>query len=300
MTAALIVTAGQTSAGRAFIPSKKVGTIPAIQRIVRTFQRSGLQKIVVVCGEEQVKKDASHLGLVFLQGRDQGEMLENVKRGLAYLQSRCEAALVTHANVPLFSAATVRALLEADGDVRVPVCGGAAGHPMLLRAERFPEILAYEGEGGLAGAVRDLPRRLVEVSDEGVLANIAAGGDYQRLIESHDLTRICFDFQLRLIGERIFYGPGAHQLLELTSETGSLLDACRQMGISYSKGRKIVSVIEQQLGRPVLVSQQGGPSGGRSALTEEGRDLLERYTLFHREAAACLEGLFETYFPSQV
>ena len=188
MTAALIVTAGKTSTGRAFAPSKEVGTIPAIQRIVRVFQRAGIRRIVVVCGDEQVKKDAGHLGLVFLPGRPEGEMLDNVKLGLAYLQDKCGEALVTHANVPLFSAATVRTLLAAEGDVRIPVCAGASGHPLVLRAERFREILAYGGRGGLAGAVKGLPGRRVEVDDQGVLANIAAGEDYRSLVADHDLA----------------------------------------------------------------------------------------------------------------
>ena len=296
MTAALIVTAGKTSTGRAFAPSKEVGTIPAIQRIVRVFQRAGIWRIVVVCGDEQVKKDAGHLGLVFLPGRPEGEMLDNVKLGLAYLQDKCGEALVTHANVPLFSAATVRTLLAAEGDVRIPVCAGASGHPLVLRAERFREILAYGGRGGLAGAVKGLPGRRVEVDDQGVLANIAAGEDYRSLVADHDLAQIRFDLQLRLVGERIFYGPGAHQLLELTGETGSLLEACRQMGISYSKGRKIITVIEQQTGHPVIASRQGGPVGGSSILTEEGKGLRERYAAFQDEANRCLEELFAKYF----
>lgn len=299
MTAALIITAGRTNGGREFLPSKEVGSIPAIQRIARIFQRAGIQRIAVVCGEdqEQVKKDAGHMGLVFLQGRAGGEMLDNVKTGLAYLRDKCEAALVSHVNVPLVSVGTIQALAEAEGDVRIPVCGGVPGHPLLLRAERFPDVLAYAGEGGLAGAVRDLPCRRVEVEDEGILANIAAGEDYGKLVSGHDLNRVRFDLRLRLSGERVFYGPGAHQLLQLTGEAGSLLEACRQMGISYSKGRKIISAIEQQTGSPVLESRQGGPSGGRSVLTAQGRALLERYDAFCAAANASLEALFEEYFP---
>ncbi len=296
MTAALIITNGRTDTRRAFAPSKEVGTISAVRRIVRVFQCAGVERIVAVCGEE-VRKETAHMGLVFLGGRPEGEMLDNVKTGLAYLRGKCGAALVTHVNVPLFSAGTVRTLLEAEGDVRVPVCGGVPGHPVLLRAERFPDVLAYVGAGGLAGAVRALSPRRVEVPDEGILANIAGGESYGRLVEGHDLAHLRFDLQLRLAREQIFYGPGAHQLLQLTGETGSLLEACRQMGISYSKGRKIVASIERQTGRPVLESRQGGPAGGGSALTEEGRRLVERYAALCREANERLEEIFEKYFP---
>lgn len=299
MTAALIITSGRTGSGRDLAPSREVGTIPAVQRIAHIFQRAGIGRIVVVCGEEQVKKDAGHMGLVFLQGRSDGEMLDNVKTGLAYLQDKCTAALVTHVNVPLFSVGTVQALMDAEGDVRIPVCRGSSGHPMLLREVCFPAVLAYTGEGGLAGAVRasGFSCRRVEVEDEGVLVNIASGEDYAQLVNSHDLTRARFDLRIRLVGERVFYGPGAHQLLQLTSETGSLLEACRQMGISYSKGRKIVSTLEQQTGHPVIESRQGGAAGGSSVLTEHGKALLERYAAFCQEANACMEELFQKYFP---
>ena len=103
MTAALIVAAGRTGSGRTLTPSKEVGTIPAIQRIVRVFQRSGIRRIVAVCGEE-AKRDAARLGVVFLPEEPEGEMLDNVKLGLSYLRDKCGEVLVTHANVPLFLA----------------------------------------------------------------------------------------------------------------------------------------------------------------------------------------------------
>lgn len=298
MTAALIITAGRTGSGRTFLPSKEVGTIPAIRRTAQVLQRAGIRRTVVVCGEEQVKKDAGHMGLVFLRGDAQGEMLDNVKIGLSYLQDKCDAALITHVNVPLFSAETVRALAQAQGAVRVPVCRGVPGHPMLLEAEYFPAVLRYTGAGGLAAAVRSLPWRQVEVEDEGVLHNIAGEDNCAQLVASQGLARARFDLRVRLAGERVFYGPGPHQLLELTGESGSLLEACRQMGISYSKGRKIIAAIERQTGHPVITSQQGGPNGGRSVLTAEGRELLERYAAFCEEANARVEELFEKYFPS--
>lgn len=108
--------------------------------------------------------------------------------------------------------------------------------------------------------------------------------------------KLQLDFRIRLSRGRAFYGPGTHQLLQLTGETGSLLEACRRMGISYSKGRKIIALTEQQLGYPIIESQQGGKSGGRSSVTEEGRTLIENYTELCAEARKQLETLFQKYF----
>ena len=43
-------------------------------------------------------------------------------------------------------------------------------------------------------------------------------------------------------------GPGVAELLELVGETGSMKEACGRMGMSYSKGWKIIGRAEEQLG----------------------------------------------------
>lgn len=108
--------------------------------------------------------------------------------------------------------------------------------------------------------------------------------------------KLRLDARFHLSKDRGFYGPGTHRLLQLTEETGSLLEACRRMGLSYSKGRKIVSLTEQQIGCPVIERQQGGRSGGHSSLTEEGQKLIRCYHDFCVEAEECLNELFQKHF----
>lgn len=102
--------------------------------------------------------------------------------------------------------------------------------------------------------------------------------------------------KIRIVGDKPFYGPGAHQLLVLTSETGSLREACRRMGMSYSKGRGIIHLMEQQLGCPVILSRQGGKGGGYSTVTEEGADIGRRYVAYCAEAKQALDELFAKHF----
>ena len=104
------------------------------------------------------------------------------------------------------------------------------------------------------------------------------------------------DFRIRLINEKPFYGPGAQQLLQLTEQTGSLRNACCLMGLSYSKGRKIVAVIEQQTGRQIMESRQGGKTGGNSTVTEAGIELVRSYDVFCTEANQMLHELFDKHF----
>lgn len=300
MTAALILAAGKTARAGELDPQAPVGTISALQRVALVFQQAGIERVVVVCGEDgdQAKKLTAHMSLEFLESPGGADLLDNVKAGLAYLQDKCADVLISLVDVPLCSVETVRTLMEAEGPACAPSYHGSVGHPMLLRAEHIPAVLSYEGSGGLLGAVKaaGLPCRLVPVEDPGVLTNARTGEERTQLIEEHDLARLRLDFRVRLMREKAFYGPGTHQLLQLTEETGSLLEACRHMGISYSKGRKIIATTEQQLGYPVIESQQGGRTGGRSALTEQGKALIRGYAEFYTRAKQTLEELFQTYF----
>jgi len=305
MIAALIIAAGKTARRDNFDPQKEIGTIPAIQRVVMVFQRAGIDRIVVVCDEsgDRTEKLAANMNVIFLHGRKDAEMLDGVKTGLSYLKDKCTAAMITHTDIPLFSVETVGALMASEGEICMPSYNGSIGHPMLLRAECFPAVLSYCGGGGLAGAVEasGFQRRFVDVEDEGVLTNVhyEKKKNYVHLVAGHDLMQLSPDIRIRIVREKPFYGPGAHQLLQLTEEINSLREACRRMGISYSKGRGIISIMEQQLGYPVIETQQGGPTGGHSVLTKKGRELISGYTGLCAEVRQYMQGLFDKYFPHQ-
>ena len=68
--------------------------------------------------------------------------------------------------------------------------------------------------------------------------------------------------KLRLARKRIFFGPGPAELLMQIKRTDSVRMACEQMGISYSKGWKMINTMEEELGYKVTKRQQGGRNGG--------------------------------------
>jgi len=301
MIAALIIAAAKTAYSEGLPPQKELGAIPALQRTVMLFQRAGIERVVVVCEEdgEKTEKLASHRNVVFLHHRVDAELLDSVKTGLAYLQDKCTATMITLADLPFFSIDTLRALMSADGPVSVPSYEGKDGQPILIHAESFPAILSYAGEGGLVGAIEasGLRRNFIEVDDEGILIHTKDDEDYAAYIAEHSLRQSYPDFRFRIVREKAFYGPGAHQLMQLTEETNSLREACRRMGISYGKGRAILSLMEQQLGYPVVESRQGGSAGGYSAVTDKGKELMDRYSAYCTEARAYLQDLFYEVFP---
>ena len=51
--------------------------------------------------------------------------------------------------------------------------------------------------------------------------------------------------KVQLAGTEPFFGPGVKTLLECIREAGSIRDACEKMGLSYSKGRKMLERAER-------------------------------------------------------
>jgi len=100
---------------------------------------------------------------------------------------------------------------------------------------------------------------------------------------------------LRAEGTPIF-GPGTYDLLVLAEETGSLRQAAKAMGMSYSKAWRIVRQAEQHLGFELMQRRVGGAGGGGSVLSEDGREVVRRFGAFVAEADAELERLYRKHF----
>lgn len=92
------------------------------------------------------------------------------------------------------------------------------------------------------------------------------------------------------------FGPGSFELLSRVARVGSLNQAAKDMGMSYSKAWRITRAIEERLGVPLFERRTGGPEGGGSRLTAEGRMLLRHFADFKREADDALQELFDKHF----
>lgn len=278
-TGALIVTAGGTDRSAAFDAMLKIGSISALQRICMTFHLCGVRPIVVVVSDPEqhdMEKHLARMPVVFLQGDDSREMLYNVQTGLSYLENQCERVLVTPVNIPLFSVETVKTLLSSGQKLAVPVCNGHGGHPLLLHRDLISAILGYRGPGGLRGAVESggFPQERIQVRDPGVIVKSEEFEACEKIAVTHSLSQWRPVMKLRIAREEAFLGPGSWQLLSLVESTGSVRIASTLMGISYSKAWKILNNLEEQAGFPVLVRKKGGPGGGESHLTEDGKALM--------------------------
>ncbi len=97
-------------------------------------------------------------------------------------------------------------------------------------------------------------------------------------------------------------GSGKVKLLEAIAAHRSLSAAAKQLRMSYRLAWKHLKLIEERTGIAVVEPRRGGASGGGSALTPQGKALLEAYHGFRREmdehvAAACRRH-FGRWFPS--
>ena len=98
-----------------------------------------------------------------------------------------------------------------------------------------------------------------------------------------------------------FYGPGVQDLLSGIRVHGSVKDACEAMGMSYSKGRRILKHAETALGYKLVERQQGGIHGGWAFLTPEAEVFMKRYEALADSvsayAAARLREIWEVSAP---
>ncbi len=302
VTAALITAAGMSSRMGDFKPMLNIGAISIAQRVVATFQQAGVEKIVMVTGYNAVMLER-HLagnGIVFLRNDnyETTQMFESACIGLQYLQDKCDRVLITPVDIPLFTAATVRTLMDCGAPLASPVCDGVQGHPTLLASSLIPAVLADSGADGLRGALERCGEKmtLIPVEDRGVLHDADTPEDYRALLKYHNEQLVRPVVSVALSREKVFFDSRTAMLLQLVDETHSVRMACQRMQLSYSSGWNTIRTLESQLHYPLVERSQGGAGGGKSRLTPRGSELLARYEVYAAAVRTAAEQLYEGSF----
>lgn len=300
--AALIVAAGMSSRMGDFKPMLNIGSISIAQRVVATFRQAGVDKIVMVTGYNAtlLERHLAGNGIVFLRNDayETTQMFDSVRIGLRYLRDKCDRVLFTPVDIPLFTAATVRALMDTQASLASPVCDGVTGHPTLIDSALIPAILSDQGEGGLRGALERCGSEMcrIPVSDKGILHDADTPEDYRALLAYHNRQLVRPLLSVSLAREKVFFDERTAMLLRLIDETQSVRAACQRMQMSYSSGWNVIRALESQLSRTLIARSQGGAGGGKSCLTADGKQLLTQYEAFAAALREDAAGLFETYF----
>jgi molybdate transport repressor ModE-like protein len=283
-------------------PMMRIGSIPVIKRIVISFRQAGIFPIVVVTGheEDEVKYQLSNYGVVFIHN-DRYEappLFDSVKIGLTYLQDKCDKMVFVPVNVPMFSPVTLRTLLNVKGDIVTPSYNNRGGHPVVLSSEVIPDIMGYNGEKGLRGAIDAVEdRRLrVAVEDAGILYSAHNPEELQLHVEKHNQELLHPHLRISLEKEVQFFDDRTKLLLFLIYDTKSVRQACNKMALSYGKAWDMLNKLEEEIALPVIDRRHGGNKGGRTDLTEHGIELLMAYQEFENNVFQYTHNEFQRLF----
>jgi molybdate transport repressor ModE-like protein len=280
----------------------QVGSISIVERIVITFQQAGIFPIVIITGadEEKLRYRLSGCGVIFLPLGETGTppLFDSVKIGLQYLKGKCDRVVFTPVNVPMFSPETLTRLKQTEGDVVTPSYEGHAGHPVVLSGNVIDEILAYDGENGLRGALQALGDRRVflPVRDKGILTNVRDQQELRARLAEHNQALLHPMVNLRIQRESAFFDTRLKLLLFLIADTRNVRKACALMGLSHSKAWNMLNRLEMELGYQVVKRRQGGSRGGQTCLTQRGETFLLTYQQYEETVFNFAQEQFQTMF----
>jgi len=99
-------------------------------------------------------------------------------------------------------------------------------------------------------------------------------------------------------GEKVF-GDGPLDILHRIEKTGSLRQAAAEINMSYSQAWNLMKDLEKRLGFNLLIRKVGGEKGGGSEVTEEARELMMKFKMFHKKADQNLHSLYKKIFQEE-
>ena len=197
--AAIILAAGFSERMVDFKPLLKIGSKTALQKCLDLFASAAIEDILVISGHNKdlLSKiiTSSKAVQVFNHQYKQG-MFSSIASGIRAIEAPCDAFFILPVDIPLVRKATVQQLLNQFIKFRPAVCypvfDNHRGHPPLIAATLIPEILNWQGRGGLAGFLRQMEHLSldVQVADQAVLLDMDTPSDYhalQKRMERYDI-----------------------------------------------------------------------------------------------------------------
>ena len=178
-----------------FKPLLELGGKPMIRHIADTFRAFGVEKLVVVTGNnaEALEKALPGADIEFVYNERYAgtQMFDSAKLGLGRVASIYENIFFTTADIPLFSAAVLDWLSKAEGDFICPTFAGREGHPVLLHGDAAKRLLADDGDGGMRCAVerQGIRKVCVEVAERGILFDADTPADFERIEQIFRLAK---------------------------------------------------------------------------------------------------------------
>jgi len=168
-----------------------------LHRIIRVLREGGADAVVVVIGGDaaavraSLPRDDAQISAVENPRYEEGQ-LSSLLVGLAAAEQRhdnVEAVMMTLVDLPLISAATVRAVRDAflanpGAPLVRPRRGARHGHPVIFNRSIFGELRRADPSTGAKPVVHAHAAEEVnvDVDDEGAFIDIDTPQDYDRFI----------------------------------------------------------------------------------------------------------------------
>jgi molybdenum cofactor cytidylyltransferase len=196
--AAIRLAAGYSSRMADFKPLLSLGDSTVIETVIRTVRQAGVSDITVVIGHraDELKPalNRSHVGWIYNERYGEG-MYSSVVSGLQALKPAVKGVFLLPADIPLVKSLTIKkitlAYRRSAAHIFYPTYLKQRWHHPLIPSDLFPEILTWNGPGGLKSflARHEAQACEVEVQDKGILLDIDTPQDYSeicRVYEQHD------------------------------------------------------------------------------------------------------------------
>lgn len=190
--AGLIAAAGRSRRMEGFKPLLEINGFPMIAMTVQSMENAGIRDITVVVGyrgeEIRAALGPGRVKIVENPSWQDTDMLASVKLGLAAADKR-EGVFFLPGDIPLTSPETFQRLeegisrAETGTEALIPASGGKTLHPPFLFPAGCRKALAYQGGGGLQGALGAMKIKTVETADAGARMDADDQKDLARIRE---------------------------------------------------------------------------------------------------------------------
>ncbi|MBP5160120.1 MAG: nucleotidyltransferase family protein [Lachnospiraceae bacterium] len=194
---ALILAAGLSSRMEDFKPLMPLKGKTVIENTADSVLDGGAASLTVVVGyraEDIERLLAKRYGDRVICARNEAyatsDMLCSVKTGLKAMPS-CDAFFLLPGDMPVIRKQTFEALRERrDGrkSIIFPTLEGRRKHPPLIDSRFIPEILGFDGEGGLRSLWKLHEEEILEVpvTDRGTGLDLDTQQDYRECLNTYE------------------------------------------------------------------------------------------------------------------
>ncbi len=99
---------------------------------------------------------------------------------------------------------------------------------------------------------------------------------------------------------KVIFGLGRFKILSAIEQYGSINAAAKELKMGYRAMWGKIKATEEGLGRPLLIRNAGGTSGGGSTLTPLARKLLAEFKNVHSHVLTESDVFFENVFEKEI